>query len=67
MTARQAVLVVIHFDESKLETGLWCPDCNLPSGWRVPLLSLSESGVGQFGTIARCYDCERPLNPEADR
>lgn len=59
------VTVFVVVDEAKLETGLWCPHCLLPSGWRVPLLTLSLAGVGQFGTIARCYECDRPLGAQS--
>lgn len=57
----KSVTVVIAIDEAKLETGLWCQRCLLPSGWRAPLLTMSMSGVGVIGTIARCHDCEKPL------
>ena len=57
-----AVRLTVVVDEDNVETGLWCQRCLLPSGWRVPVLSLSLLGVGQLGVIARCDECEKPLN-----
>ncbi len=42
-------------------TGLWCDHCLKPSGLRVFVYWLQESGISRFGTIERCEDCERPL------
>ncbi|WP_439030231.1 hypothetical protein [Gordonia terrae] len=53
--------IILTLDESRVESGLWCPHCNLPSGWSAPVLGLSENGVGEFATVARCFDCDHPL------
>ena len=53
--------LVIEVDTDKLQLGLWCPKCLLPSGYEVPLITLSESGVGQLGMLRRCHDCDSPL------
>jgi hypothetical protein len=57
----KTVTLTVVVDDEKLETGLWCGRCLLPSGWRVPILGMSIDGVYQLGTIARCRDCDRPL------
>ena len=59
MTENRTLTIVL--DEGKTETGIWCSDCNLPSGWITPVLELSESGVGCIGTMSHCEDCEQPL------
>lgn len=56
-----AVSLTIVLDEARLETGLWCHRCLLPSGWRIPLLTLTVAGIGQLGVLARCDDCDNPL------
>lgn len=58
MAARTHILL-LAISETEIETGLWCPTCNLPSGWSAPLLGISEAGVGRVGTITRCLDCDR--------
>ncbi|AOE44351.1 hypothetical protein SEA_EYRE_72 [Gordonia phage Eyre] len=57
----RAEVLTLTLGESELEAGVWCPRCNLPSGWRAPLLGLSERGVTRLGTVARCIDCDQPL------
>lgn len=59
---KQSVPMAIAIDESRLETGLWCQRCLLPSGWRAPLLGTTSCGVGELGVIERCSDCEQPLD-----
>jgi hypothetical protein len=53
-------------DEGHVETGLWCPRCLKPSGWRAPLVLLSEKGVTLIGTISRCLDGDHPLRLPGD-
>lgn len=53
--------VVLNLWVGEPEVGLWCPKCNLPSGYRVPIVHVSEQGVSPFGAIKRCHDCEAPL------
>lgn len=52
---------VWELDENSLELGLWCPHCRLPSGYRVQLIGLHETGAGPIATLTRCNDCEQPL------
>jgi hypothetical protein len=59
-----AVFVDIAADHANLRTGLWCRNCNLPSGVEIPLLSLSASGVAPIGVIRRCHDCDQSLTEE---
>lgn len=57
--------IIIQPDLDHLETGIWCSRCNLPSGWRAPIVALSHAGVGTLGTITRCGDCDQPIRNEA--
>lgn len=41
--------------------GLWCERCLKPSGYKVPVYWLQESGVSEFGCIERCDDCGEKL------
>ena len=49
--------VYFHFDADNALVGLWCEDCNLPSAIRIPILSLSETGVNEVGFYDACMDC----------
>lgn len=53
--------VVIHITPGTPRFGLWCPACLLPSGYEVPMHTLTRSGVGTLGVIRRCHDCDEPL------
>ncbi|AEL19954.1 hypothetical protein SEA_TAPIOCA_26 [Mycobacterium phage Tapioca] len=58
-----AIRITIHIvpDYDHLETGLWCPHCLKPSGYRLPLKRLSLCGVSDFGTLRKCDDCDASL------
>jgi hypothetical protein len=53
--------LIIHIETGEPIFGLWCPHCLLPSGFELPICSVSEFGVGSLGSVKRYYDCERPL------
>ncbi len=42
--------------------GLWCQECNMPSGYEVPVSLTSDSGES-LGTVLvrQCFDCDSPL------
>lgn len=42
--------------------GLWCPECNMPSGYEAPVSLTSDSGKS-LGTVLvrQCFDCDSPL------
>ena len=56
-----ALKIVLEPDLDPVQTGIWCPRCNLPSGWRVPLIGISTSGIGHLCPITRCGDCDQPI------
>jgi hypothetical protein len=45
------------------ETGLWCPDCLLPSVIRVPVLAEAGREVWMFW-VSACADCPRQVYPQ---
>lgn len=53
--------VVLNLWLGEPEVGLWCPKCNLPSGYRVPIYTVSEQGVSATGHVQKCHDCKGPL------
>lgn len=57
----------VSIDVGRVETGLWCDRCLLPSGYRAELLTLGTHGVAVIGTIARCDNGEgHPLRLPGD-
>lgn len=50
--------VYLVIDDRNPEVGLWCSVCNLPSGIKFPILSISMEGVGQAGQWTGCLNCE---------
>lgn len=54
------ICIVPRIDE--LITGLWCPRCAKPSGYRVPIDFLYTFGVTKTAMkVGACYDCNRQL------
>ncbi len=39
------------------EPGLWCPECALPSGARVPLMLMWDGRPGEFMDFRVCFEC----------
>ena len=57
----------LSVDVGHVQTGLWCPRCLLPSGYRADLLALGPSGVATIGTISRCDEGDgHPLRLPGD-
>lgn len=57
MNPWKCIPVYLHFDADNVEVGLWCDNCQLPSGLVFPVIQMSEAGVGQVGFYATCADC----------
>lgn len=49
----------------RIETGLWCTTCRLPSAVRVPLLTVTSEGVGPASIYTWCPECT-PTTPQED-
>jgi len=43
-----------------IETGLWCPRCNLPSGSKISMVLLIGRSLSA-STFTRCFDCSEPI------
>lgn len=41
--------------------GLWCNHCMKSSGFTAPLYRLSIDGIGLFGTLRKCMECDNPI------
>jgi hypothetical protein len=41
--------------------GLWCPICNLPSGYSVRVYVFTANVVRSVGVYRRCHDCGTKL------
>jgi hypothetical protein len=50
---------VVIISAGEPETGLWCPDCLLPSRVRIPIYVTSETGSSLTTTADECQDCGR--------
>ncbi len=59
-------VMVVHVEVGEPTTGLWCPRCNLPSGYEAPLYTMWDSGIGRIGTLRRCHDCDHPLDASVE-
>lgn len=56
----------LTIDVGRVKTGLWCPRCLKPSGYRAELLTMSTRGVSIIGTITRCDEGDHPLRLPGD-
>lgn len=63
MAARRAGYV-LECHVLNVETGLWCPECALPSGVEVAIALVAPETllVLRRVTEARCHDCGRKLS-----
>lgn len=50
-------MMLIHVWADIPQTGLWCPNCLLPSGVEVPLYAVSITGVSVWPPYRFCHDC----------
>ena len=52
---------VVFIAPGEPETGLWCPDCRLPTRIRVPLTVITEDGASDTALPAPelCTQCGR--------
>lgn len=52
--------IFIPLEPGTPHTGLWCAQCNLPSGVMFPIAALTDDGVApglaEFFTCTECYE-----------
>lgn len=53
--------LVIHVVPGSVTTGLWCPECLLPSGYEQHAYTLREDGPHRLLTVRKCHDCGAAL------
>ncbi len=44
--------------QSRLETGIWCNECELSSSEAIRITAVSEQGVSELGVIVVCRECK---------
>lgn len=56
--------LVLHLTTGEITFGVWCPRCNLSSGYEVPLYCMGDHGVSRVATFRKCHDCDQPILEE---
>jgi hypothetical protein len=51
--------IVVELAAGTPETGIWCGECLLPSGVRVPIFTLTDDGPRRlaWADFHKCTDC----------